>query len=117
MRLKVVGKGFKVTDKLRSHINLRLRFALGRYGPQINTVTVDVSRSVKPREQCPVRCRIRIRETQDRVLFAEGSEKDLYTAVAVAAEKAAWQVEQSALREREPLALNGRGPRVGFRNR
>jgi ribosome hibernation promoting factor len=85
MKIEVRGRGFRVTQALREHLEKRLRFALDRVAPRVEAVT-GVLRDVNgPRGGVDKHCEMRARLLGAREVRVRERDHDLYRAIARAA--------------------------------
>ncbi|CAG1772400.1 hypothetical protein BAC2_02414 [uncultured bacterium] len=79
MRIEIAKQKFKITPKLKKHIELRLRLALGRFAARIGVVAVkcgtgDLFGSVQEK-----RCHIEL--TLHKQVSVEAADANVFTAV------------------------------------
>jgi putative sigma-54 modulation protein len=108
MRLYIRGKKFRVSDDLREHMQLRLGFALGRFGQRIREVTASLADANGPRGGIDKQCRIVVRLVASRKVTIEETGADFMAAIARAAERAGRAVGRELERQRE-TRTNGSG--------
>ena len=88
MQINIQARGFELTDALRSHTLLRLRFALGWAGHHLRKVSVRLSDENGPRGGEDKRCRIRVGVAGPQDVVIEDTETDLYVAIDRATDRA-----------------------------
>ena len=59
LRVDVVGVGFEISDELHRHVERRVSYALGRFGPWVERVTVRLSNTANPLGGVDQHCRMR----------------------------------------------------------
>ena len=72
MNLEIRGEKYAVSEELQTHIERRLRFALGRFDGRIGRVTVRISDVNGPRGGIDKRCRIEVSLIPRGVVRVEG---------------------------------------------
>jgi ribosomal subunit interface protein len=107
MRIQIRGRDSPVTDLLRTHVERRLGFALGRFGERVGRVTVRFSGAYEPPDQA-ARCHIHVGLCPSGSIQVEDAGKDRFVAVNGAAERASRSVARTLARERD-----GNGGRPG----
>jgi len=100
MRLDIRATDFAVTDALREHTERRVRLALGRFVPRVRRVTARLADTNGPRGGLDKVCRLQIRVTPGADLHVDDADRDLYTAIARAAERAGRAVQRHISRDR-----------------
>jgi ribosome-associated translation inhibitor RaiA len=123
MRLSVSGDRVKVTTGLREYIDRRLRFALGRFGPAIDHVSVRVGDANGPRGGVDKHCQIvvKLRAPGSNFISIDDNDEDLRAAVARASSRAGRTVARTldrkhgkrAYQRRRALAEDGRAVAEG----
>ena len=110
MKMEVRANQRRVGATLRHHIEKRLRFALGRFGRQIQAVKVQLSDLNGPRggvDQC---CRVEVNLVSGGRLIVEDTQSYLYAAISRAAERVGRVVARHLARQRGaqriPIPLN-----------
>ena len=61
MHIEIFPKGFEMTDAIRSHVERRLHFALGRFSGRIERVCVSLTDVNGPRGSFDKSCRVELR--------------------------------------------------------
>jgi len=84
------------SDAVRSYVERRLRFALGRFGQRVGHITVRI----KPDGPAGNQCRIRAEVVPFGQVIAEQTDSDLFAAVDQAAGKIARQFSRELERIR-----------------
>ncbi len=102
MRFSVSGDRVEVTPGLREYIDRRLYFALGRFGPAIDHVTIRVGDVNGPRGGVDKRCRIvvKLRASGSSPIAVDDNDEDLHAAVARASSRAGRTVARAVERKR-----------------
>lgn len=101
MKIDIRASGFELTDALREHTELRLRFSLSWAGHTVRTVTVHLSDINGPRGGKDKRCRIQIPFAGGTSSVIEDTEADLYVAIDRAADRIEHTVARRLERSRE----------------
>ena len=111
MQVFVRGQGIELTEDVRERAERSLGFALGRFSPRIERVTVRLVDMNGPRGGVDKRCRIEVKlRSTGRVLIEEIA-PSLQRAIDRAADRAARATDRSLKRRREP------GPLLAVRRR
>jgi ribosome-associated translation inhibitor RaiA len=79
MQIQIAKQKYKFSPKLKKHIELRLRLALGRFGDRIALVTVKCVAGALNGSVQEKRCRIEL--TLQRQVSVEAADADVFTAV------------------------------------
>ncbi len=110
MRFSVSGDRVKVTAGLREYIDRRLYFALGRFGPAIDHVSVRVGDINGPRGGIDKHCRIvvKLRASGSNPIAVDDNDEDLRAAVARASNRAGRTVARAIERKRRKRAYQRR---------
>ncbi len=89
MQFSVSGDRIKVTTGLREYVDRRLHFALGRFGPAIDHVSVRVADVNGPRGGVDKHCQIvvKLRASGSNPIAVDDSNEDLYAAVSQASDR------------------------------
>ena len=100
MRFSVSGDRVEVTTDLREFIDRRLYFALGRFGPAIDHVTVRVGDVNGPRGGVDKHCQIvvKLRASRSNPIAVDDIDEDLYAAVTQASNRAGRTVARAVER-------------------
>jgi putative sigma-54 modulation protein len=101
MELRVRGQHMKVDSSLRETVDLRLRFALSRFGERIRSAEVQLADINGPRGGVDKRCRIAVRIVPTGKVVVEDQDADAHAAVAKASERVARAVKRRLKRRRE----------------
>ncbi len=101
MKIQIRARNVKVTKALRDHVDLRLGFALSRFGEHISHVAVHLSKSEERQDKEEKRCQIVI--NLRRCVKVQETDADLFTAISRAVIRAARRVAQSIKKEQEQL--------------
>ena len=100
MKIQIKAHDVKVTKALRTHVELRLGFALSRFGERIGRVTVDLSNSEEHHSRADKRCKITV--GLQRSVKVQETDADLFEAVARAAARVSRSVALAIKLESEP---------------
>ena len=87
MKLELHGKGVRLNQRLRSHVERRLRFALDRFGGRVRRVRVRLQDLNGPRGGEDIRCHIQAWLTPGQMVLVEETRADPFTAVARASDR------------------------------
>ncbi|MCC7263442.1 MAG: HPF/RaiA family ribosome-associated protein [Candidatus Latescibacteria bacterium] len=101
MKMEVRANQHRVGANLRHHVEKRLRFALGRFSRQVNTVKVQLSDLNGPRggvDQC---CRVEVSLVSGGRLIVEDTQSYLYAAISRAAERVGRALARQLSRQRD----------------
>jgi ribosome-associated translation inhibitor RaiA len=90
-----------MSEGLRSTIERRMAFALGRFGARIAGVTVWLSDVNGPRGGVDKRCRVQVALASGPAVRVEDADADLYAAIGRAAERVGRAVARDLARRRE----------------
>jgi putative sigma-54 modulation protein len=101
MQITIQSRGFYLTEALRSHIERRIRFALGRSTDQVRSVNVNLSDLNGPRGGEDKRCQVRVAAAGVAGVIVEDVEADLYVAIDRAADRAGRTLERRLTRSHE----------------
>ena len=110
MRFSVSGDRVKVTTGLREYIDRCLYFALGRFGPAIDHVSVRVGDVNGPRGGVDKHCQIvvKLRASGSSSIAVEDNDEDLYSAVVRASNRVGRTVARAIERKRRKRAYQRR---------
>ena len=110
MRVSVSGDHVKVTTGLREYIDRRLYFALGRFGPAIDHVSVRVGDINGPRGGVDKHCQIvvKLRASGSNPIAVDDTDEDLRAAVSQASNRAGRTVARALERRRRKKAYRRR---------
>ena len=101
MKLQIIGDKTRVSEPLHEFVARRLHFALGRFGPEIQRVTVRVGDVNGPRGGMDKECRVEVKlRGLDRFL-SKGCGRDFESAAACAAERVGRSVARALERRRD----------------
>lgn len=101
MRIDIYANGFELTDHLRSHIERRLQFALGRVNDNLDKVHVRLSDVNGPRRGQDKCCQIQIPLCGKQDIVVEDTETDIHAAIDRAADRAGRTLLRRLARLRE----------------
>jgi len=110
MRVQIRARDGPVTGLLRTHVERRLGFALGRFGERVDRVAVRFSKTSDPPDHA-VRCHIGVGLRPHGNIQVEDAGTDRFVAVNGAADRASRSVARALARERD--ANGGRPAPVG----
>jgi len=102
MRFSIFGDRVKVTASLREYIDRRLHFALGRFSPAIDHVSVRVGDMNGPRGGVDKQCQIFVELTTpgSNVITVDEHDEDLHAAVVRASNRVGRTVARTLQRKR-----------------
>lgn len=95
MHIEIFAKGFEMTDAIRSHVERRLHFALGRFSGRIERVHVSLTDVNGPRGSFDKSCRVELRLGRRSSVVVERLGADLCTAIDLAADSCRRAVSRS----------------------
>jgi ribosome-associated translation inhibitor RaiA len=101
MRITIGGGGVRVDDVLRTYIERRLRFALGRFGPRLERVVLRIADLNGRKGGEDKRCTVAVRLRPDCEVFVTHAHRDVRAAVDLAAERAGSAVAREIARRRD----------------
>ena len=101
MHLQIRTKNFQLHDTLRATMERRIRTALSRFGRRISLVTVGLADLNGPRRGTDKQCRLVVRLIPAGKVTIEERHADAAAAVALAADRAGWNVSRELRRRRE----------------
>jgi putative sigma-54 modulation protein len=110
MRIQVRARDGPVTGLLRTHVERRVGFALGRFGERVDRVAVRFSMASDPPDHA-ARCNIHVGLRPFGSVEVEDAGTDRFVAVNGAADRASRSVARALARERD--ANGGRPAPVG----
>ena len=102
MRVFVRGQGVELTDDVRARAERSFRFALGRFGPRIDRVTVRLVDLNGPRGGVDKRCRVEVKLRPSGAFLVEEMDASLSPAIDRAADRVARAADRRIKRRREP---------------
>ena len=100
MRILIRGQKVKLTNVMRTRVERRLGFALGRFGERIGRVLLRFSDANDDRGDLNKRCQIDV-GLRPRSVRVEHRDADLFVALDRAADRASRSVARALERERE----------------
>jgi putative sigma-54 modulation protein len=100
MKIQIRGRNVELTDVLRTRVERRLGFALGRFGERVVRVFLRFSDTNRDRGDLDKRCQIDV-SLRPRSVRVEHSDADLFVALDRAADRASRSVARALERERE----------------
>lgn len=101
MRLQIRAKNFQLPDAIQEEMERRIRFALGRFVGRISLVTVGLADLNGPRRGMDKQCRLVVRLIPAGKVTIEEKHADASTAVALAADRAGWNVGRELKRQQD----------------
>lgn len=87
MKLEVIGQHITVTEAISTHIERRLRFALGRFGARIVRVVVTLTDLGEPRGGIGKQCRMVAAIVPQGEVVVEANDVEISSAIDRAAER------------------------------
>ena len=110
MRFSVSGDRVKVTTGLREYIDRRLYFALGRFGPAIDHLSVRVGDVNGPRGGVDKHCQIvvKLRASGSNPIAIDDNDESLHAAIARATARVGRTVARALDRKRGKRAYQRR---------
>lgn len=106
MRIHVRGRGFELTDALRTHAERRLLFALRRFGRRVQSVMLRIDDVNGPRGGADKRCQIVARLASWGDVRVEDLDGNPYGAIGRAADRLDRAVAREIERRREMRLLS-----------
>ncbi len=100
MKIYIRGRNIEVTRVVRTRVERRLGFALGRFGERIDRVLLRFSDTNGYRGDVDKRCQIDV-GLRPRSVRVEHTDADLFVALDRAADRASRSVARALERERE----------------
>jgi ribosome-associated translation inhibitor RaiA len=88
LQIQVHGRGFVVTDALRKHAVLHIRFALSRFGAEVRRATLELAQGSNPAAESGQHCRVEVRFRRGGSVVIEDFDANVYAAISRAAERA-----------------------------
>ncbi len=98
MQLEIRRRGVKVTKELRTHLNERLQFALGRWARRIDLVRVYLRDVNGPRGGLDKKCRIVVAVPPRGRVVVTGAGTDLAAVITLTANRAGFAVKRQVKR-------------------
>lgn len=108
MQIEICGRDVKLSERLRDHIERRVRFALERFARPIRTVRVQLRDLNGPRGGLDKSCQVRVALAPAATLVVEHRSTNAYAAVDSALDKAAMSIVRRIQRKQERIR-NRRG--------
>ena len=100
MKIYIRGRNIKLTKVVRTRVERRLGFALGRFGERIGRVLLRFSDANGHRGDLDKRCQIDV-GLRPRSVRVEHTDADLFLALDLAADRASRSVARALERERQ----------------
>lgn len=107
MRISVRSLGMATTEALRSHVERRVLFAVGRFGERIEHVSARLGDANGPRGGTDKTCRLVATLQSAGQVVVEDADSDLYVAVDRAASRLGRTVARALERHRESPGRRG----------
>lgn len=107
MRFDIHAKNIELDEPLRTHIESRLGFAIGRFESLVRRVRVELSRSNGVVGTTGKRCRIRVELSPTGDVEVDDMDADLYAVADRAAGRAGLAVYSELYRLRESRRRSG----------
>lgn len=101
MNVNIRGNHSLMLQIVREHVEKRLRFALGRFGPEILRTRCEIDDVNGPRGGNDKSCRIAVELKSGETVRAEATDADFFTSVDRAAERAERGVARFIARRRD----------------
>lgn len=101
MQVHIHARKINVDEALRASIDRRLRFALGRFGERIATVTVRLEDANGARGGVDKQCQINVALWPCGNVLVEDTDRDFRAVVGRAADRAARAVDRDLQRRRD----------------
>lgn len=102
MNVEIRAHGAALTEDIRSYVQRRLHFALGRFALRVGRVTVRLSDLNGPRGGVDQTCRITVERLPSRqIVVQECVDADLYAAIDDATTRIGRSFARALQRERE----------------
>ncbi len=99
MRLQIVDRGRELTDEEREQVERRLRYALTRFEPQVERVTLHVQDENGPRGGVDKSCRVDVFLRHGDPVTVSDVDASMMAAVSRAADRVSRAVERRLRRE------------------
>jgi ribosomal subunit interface protein len=100
MKIHIRGRNVELTEVLRTRVERRLGFALGRFGERIDRVLLRFSDTDGHRGEVDKRCQIEV-GLRSKSVTVEHTDADLLVALDRAADRASRSVARALERERD----------------
>jgi putative sigma-54 modulation protein len=100
MQIEIKTRGIETTNELRSRVERRIRFALGRFGAEVSSVLVRLDDINGPRGGVDKRCHVVIAGARIGGVTIDALDADMIVAVELALARAARSVRRSLERLR-----------------
>ncbi len=101
MKVNVSSRTSPIDDVMRADIRGRIYFALSRFSPRIDEVTVQIGEVVEARGSSQQLCRLSVRMKRLGSFSIESVEDEVMIAVSRAADRAAKEVQRILDRQRD----------------
>lgn len=98
MLLKIHTHDFSLTGALKSHVDSKIRLALGRYTERIQRVDITLTDINGPRGGEDMRCQLVIKPEGMASFVVQETAEDLYSAISIAAHRAKRSMERQMCR-------------------
>ena len=94
MKLDIRTQGIELTERLRSHVERHLRYALTRFGPRMRRVSVQLRDVNGPRGGRDIECKVLVELTTRETLVLTDTHDTAYAAVANASGRVAFAISR-----------------------
>ncbi len=112
MQLTIRAKHVELTEALREHVRVRLAFGLSRFGHRVRDVVVHLEDVNGPKGGLDKQCRIVVRLRPSGKVSVQHVDRDLLSAVSLAADRVGRTVARTLDRRREArINWHGMSPR------
>ena len=115
MRLRLSGRGVKLSAELKNYVTRRLHFSLGRFAGRIRSLSIHLSDINGPRGGIDKVCDIRVDVGFRKPVIVRERQANIHTAVAFAVDRAE-RVVQRHLRLASTGGRGGAPPSIEFRD-
>lgn len=111
MQIEIRTRGIEMTNDIRQHIERRIRFALGRFGAEVDSVLVRLDDINGPRGGVDKRCHIVVVGSRIGALTVDERDADMIAVVERALDRAARSARRSLERLQWKMARLDRAMR------
>ncbi len=103
MNLVMRGLNVAVSEAIRTHVERRLTFAIGRFADQVRQVNVRLSHGSAHGRGLEKRCQIEIRMRSHGPVWVDGVDSDLFTAIDLASDRIGYVLAREIAKARPPV--------------
>lgn len=103
MNLVMRGLNVAVSEAIRTHVERRLMFAIGRFADQVRQVNVRLSHGSAHGRGIDKRCQIEIRMRTQGPVWVDAVDPDLFTAIDMAADRVGHVLPREIAKARPPM--------------